>query len=124
VREACPDPDYGYGHYAECDDDSVRYELIEGGENKYLFVFPRGSDQLSYGYADGYVADLCSIREAGIEVVSTGPAPAMTACRTCKFCPSTWDSSADAAGGAGGAGGGGLPDCVFDASGKISLPAP
>jgi hypothetical protein len=116
IREACPVPEYGYGHYSECSDGTVRYEVILFGENKYQLVFPRGSDALSYGSVDGYVSELCGVPNE-LAVISTGPAPAPSDCRTCAFCESEWDT-------AGEDGAGGLPRCLFDDAGNISLPPP
>jgi hypothetical protein len=117
-REMCPlpedVPEYGYGHYSECADGTVRYELVVGGENKYQLVFPRGSDKLKYGHADGYVGEICGTPDELMNI-DTGPAPAPTTCRTCAFCETDQ--------GAGGAGNE-PPTCVFDAAGTISLPPP
>lgn len=117
----CPPPEFGYGHYSECDDGTVRYEMVVGGENRYVLGFDRGSTRPSYGRADGYVlTEFCGLVDSDIAVISAGEPPAASTCRTCKFCESDWDSSGE--GGAGG--GGGMPDCEYDRLGRISVPGP
>lgn len=121
IREMCPSPDfvprYGYGHYSECADSTVRYELVLGGEDQFQWVLPRGSDKLSYGHARGYVSEICGLGN-DFMIIDAGPAPAPTTCRTCAFCASGPD--------AGGAGGTDSepPACVVDVDGTISLPPP
>lgn len=114
----CNERDLDFGRYSECDDGSVRYHLSEGSKNEYLLVFDPRNRLLTYGSADGYVAEACLPGELDTATLSTGPAPAPTACRSCEFCAN------EPASGAGGAGGDSLPDCVFAPGGFISLPRP
>jgi len=93
--------------YSECADGTQRILFTEFHESTYELVFNPRTGNLNGADAFGYVGGLCGLDGEELRQIQAGHALRSSSCEVCEFCRE--DDP-------------GVPNCVFDAEGRIALP--